>query len=96
MYSSLDMILGPFCPIWQKGNMGSIFWGQTALTYTKCTVVLTVCGGIPYVGVGLVYHCSNLHVGDIEDYTIFLKAFFVLCESSIDVAPSQAFFLRKR
>ena len=59
-------------------------------------VVSTVCHGIPYVGVGLVYQCSNLHVGDIEDCTIFLKTFFACCESSVDVAPSQAFFLRKR
>ena len=59
-------------------------------------VVLTVCHSIPYVGVGVVYQCSSLHVGDIEDCTIFLKTFFACCESSIDVAPSQAFFLRKR
>ena len=36
------------------------------------------------------------YVGTNEDCTIFLKAFFAHCESSIDVAPSQAFFLRKR
>ena len=58
-------------------------------------VVPTVHGGIPYVGVGLVYQCSNLHIGDIEDCTIFLKT-FAHCESSVNVAPSQAFFLRKR
>ena len=49
-----------------------------------------------HVGVGLVYRCSNLHVGDIEDCTIFLKTFDTCCESSVDVTPSQAFFLRKR
>ena len=37
-----------------------------------------------------------LYVGTNEDCTIFLKAFFTHCESSIDIAPSQAFFLRKR
>ena len=40
--------------------------------YQMYMVVPTVHGGIPYDGVGLVYQCSNLHVGDIEDRTIFL------------------------
>ena len=40
--------------------------------------------------------CSNLHVGHIKDCTIFLKTFFAHCEGSVDVAPIQAFFLRKR
>ena len=64
--------------------------------YQMYVVVPTICGGIPYVGVGLVYQCSNLHVGDIEDCTIFLKTFFARCESSVNMAPSQAFFLRER
>ena len=63
--------------------------------YQMYLVVPTVCGGIPYVGVGLLYRSSNLHVGNIEDCTIFLKAFFAGCKSSVDVAPSQALFLRK-
>ena len=60
---------------------------------TNC---IDLCGGIPYVSVGLLYQSSNLHVGSIEDCTIFLKAFFACCKRSVDVAPSQAFFLRKR
>ena len=64
--------------------------------YQMYVVVPTVYHGIPYVGVGVVYRCSSLHIGDIEDCTIFLKTFFACCESSVDVAPSQAFFLRKR
>ena len=53
-------------------------------------------GGIPYIGVGHVYRSPSLHVGTNEDCTIFLKAFFACCETSVDVAPSQAFFCRKR
>ena len=64
--------------------------------YQMYVVVPTVCIGISYVGVGTVYRCSSLHIGDIEDCTIFLKTFFTCCESSVNVAPSQAFFLRKR
>ena len=64
--------------------------------YQMYMVVPTVCHGIPYVGVGVVYPCSSLHIGDIEDCTIFLKTFFACCESSVNVVPSQAFFLRKR
>ena len=53
-------------------------------------------GGIPYVGVELNYRSLSLYVGTNEDCTIFLKAFFAHWESSIEVAPSQAFFLKKR
>ena len=64
--------------------------------YQMYVVVPMIQGGIPYIGVGLVYRSPSLYVGTNEDCTIFLKAFFTHCESSIDVAPSQAFFLRKR
>ena len=64
--------------------------------YQMYVVVPSVHRGIPYVGVGLVYQCSSLHVGDIEDCTIPLKTFFAHCESSVDMVPSQAFLLRKR
>ena len=63
--------------------------------YQMYLVVLTIRGGIPYIGVGLLYRSSNLHVGSIKDCTIFLKAFFAHCKSSVDVPPSQAFFLCK-
>ena len=59
-------------------------------------VVPMIQGGIPYVIVGLVYRSSSLFVGTNEDCIIFLKAFFTHSESSVDIAPSQAFFLRKR
>ena len=64
--------------------------------YQIYVVVPTVHCDIPYIGVGIMYRCSSLHVGDVEDCTIFLKTFFTCCESSVDVAPSQAFFLMKR
>ena len=64
--------------------------------YQRYVVVPTVHRGFPYVGVGIVYQCSSLHIGDIKDCTIFLKTFFACCESSVNVVPSQAFFLRKR
>ena len=79
-----------------EGEYGFDILGSNCIDmYQMYVVVLTVRGGIPYVGMGLVYRCSNLHVGDIKDCTIFLKT-FACCESSVDVAPSQAFFLRKR
>ena len=64
--------------------------------YQMYVVVPMIQGGIPYIRVGLIYQSPSLYVGTNEDCTIFLKAFFIHCESSIDVAPSQAFFLRKR
>ena len=80
-----------------EGEYGFDIIGSNCIDmYQMYVVVPTVCCGIPYVGVGLVYRCSSLHVGDIEDCTIFLKTLFTCCESSVDVVPSQAFFLRKR
>ena len=75
-----------------EGEYGFNILGSNCIDmYQMYIVVPTFHGSIPYVGVGLVYRCSSLHVGDTEDCT-----FFAHCESSVDVAPSQAFFLRKR
>ena len=80
-----------------EGEYGFDIIGLNSIDmYQMYMVVPTVCCGIPYVGVGIVYQCSSLHVGDIKDCTIFLKTFFARCESSVIMAPSQAFFLRKR
>ena len=80
-----------------EGEYGFDILGLNGIDmYQMYMVVPTIHGGIPYVGVGLVYRCSNLHIGNIEDCTIFLKTFFTRCESSVDMAPSQAFFLRER
>ena len=88
---------GTFLSHLAEGEYGFDILGSNCIDmYQMYVVVPTVHGGIPYVGVGLVYRCSNLHIGDIEDCTIFLKTFFACCESSVDVVPSQAFFLRKR
>ena len=64
--------------------------------YQMYKVVPMIQGGIPYIRVGLIYRSPSLFIGTNEDCTIFLKAFVACCESRVDVAPSQAFFLRKR
>ena len=64
--------------------------------YQMYIVIPMIWGGIPYVRVGLIYQSPSLFIGTNEDCTIFLKAFFAHFESSVDVAPSQAFFLQKR
>ena len=64
--------------------------------YQMYIVVPMIQGSIPYIRVGLIYQSPSLFVGTNEDCTIFLKAFFACCESGVDVAPSQAFFLWKR
>ena len=80
-----------------EGEYGFDCLGANCINlYQMYLVVPTVRGGIPYVGIGLLYRSSNLHVGSIEDCTIFLKAFFSRCGNKVDVAPSQAFFLCKR
>ena len=88
---------GTFLSHLAEGEYGFDILGSNCIDiYQMYVVVPTVHGGITYVGVGFVYRCSNLHVGGIEDCTIFLKTFVAHRESSVDVVPSQAFFLRKR
>ena len=88
---------GTFLSHLAEGGYGFDIIGSNCINmYQMYVVVPTVHRGIPYVGVGLVYQCSSLHVGDIEECTIFLKTFFAHCESSVNLVPSQAFFLRKR
>ena len=85
---------GTFLSHLAEGEYGFDHVGTNCINlYQMYLVVPTIRGGIPYVGVGLLYRSSNLHVGSIEDCTIFLKAFFTHCKSSVDVVPSQAFFL---
>ena len=89
--------LGTFLSHLAAGEYGFDIIGSPCIDiYQMYVVVPVIQGGIPYIGVGLVYRSPSLYVGTNEDCTIFLKAFFTHCESSIDVAPSQAFFLRKR
>ena len=101
----LPLVSNVFLPCYESGTFLShlaegeysfdILGSNCIDMYQMYMVVSTIRGGIPYVGVGLVYRCSNLHIGNIKDCTIFLKTFFTRCESSVHVAPSQAFFLRK-
>ena len=64
--------------------------------YQMYVAILMILGGIPYIGVGLVYRSPTLFIGTNEDCTNFLKVFFAHCKSSVNIAPSQAFFLQKR
>ena len=38
----------------------------------------------------------GLFAGNVKRFATFLRTFFDRCESEIDVAPSQAYFLQKR
>ena len=64
--------------------------------YQMYIVAPMVKAGMTYVGVGLVYKPHCLFAGDVKRCAIFLRTFFNRCESDIDVAPSQAYFLQKR
>ena len=55
-----------------------------------------VKGGMQYIGVGLIYKPHGLFEGNFERCATFLRTFSDRCESEINVAPSQAYFLQKR
>ena len=61
--------------------------------YQMYVITPMVKGGMHYVGVGLVYKPHGLFAGNVERCATFLRTFFDRCESEIDVAPSQAYFL---
>ena len=49
-----------------------------------------------YIRVGLIYKPYGLFGGNVERCATFLRTFFDRCESEINVAHSQAYFLQKR
>ena len=55
-----------------------------------------VKGGMHCIRVGLIYKPCGLFAGNVKRCATFLSTFFNRCESEINVAPSQAYFLQKR
>ena len=64
--------------------------------YQMHIVAPMVKAGMPYIGVGLIYKPHGFFAGNIKRCATFLRTFFNRCESEINVAPSQAYFLQKR
>ena len=63
--------------------------------YQMYIVAPMVKGGMHYIRVGLIYKPHGLFAGNVERCATFLRIFFDRCASEIDVAPSQAYFLRR-
>ena len=64
--------------------------------YQMYIVAPMVKAGMTYVTVGLIYKPHGLFAGNVKRCATFPRAFFDRCESEIDVAPSQAYFLQKK
>ena len=64
--------------------------------YQMYIVAPMVKTGMTYIGVALIYKPHGLFVGDVKRCATFLGTFFNRCESEINVASSQAYFLQKR
>ena len=64
--------------------------------YQMYIVAPMVKGGMHYIGVGVIYKPHGLFAGNVKRCVTFLRTFFDKCESEINVAPSQAYFLCKR
>ena len=64
--------------------------------YQMYIVIPMVKGGMHYIRAGLIYKPHGLFAGNVKRWATFLRTFFVRCESEINVAPSQAYFLQKR
>ena len=85
---------GTFLSHLTDGGYGFNALGSPGINmYQMFIVAPMVKGGMHYVGVGLVHKPHGLFAGNIERCATFLRTFFDRCESEIDVAPSQAYFL---
>ena len=85
---------GTFLSYLTDGGYGFDAIGSPGINmYQMYIVAPMVKAGMTYVGVGLIYKPHGLFAGNVERCTTFLRTFFHRCESEIDVAPSQAYFL---
>ena len=80
-----------------EGGYGFDVLGSMGIDmYQMYIVAPMVKAGMTYIGVGLIYKPHGLFAGGIKRCAMFLRTFFNRCESEIDVALSQAYFLQKR
>ena len=88
---------GTFLSHRTEGGYGFDVLGSLGIDmYQMYIVAPMVKAGMTYIGVGLVYKPRGLFAGGVERCATFLRTFFDRCESEVDVAPSQAYFLQKR
>ena len=88
---------GQFLSHLTEGGYGFDVLGLPGIDmYQMYIVAPVVKAGMTYIGVGLIYKPHGLFTGGVERCVTFLRTFFDRCESKIDVAPSQAYFLQKR
>ena len=88
---------GTFLSCLTDGGYGFDALGSPGINmYQMYIVAPMVKAGMTYIRVGLIYKPHGLFAGDIERCATFLRTFFDRCESEINVAPSQAYFLQKR
>ena len=86
---------GTFLSHLTEGGYGFNVPGSLGIDmYQMYVVAPMVKAGMTYVG--LVYKSHGLFAGGIQRCAMFLRTFFNRCESEVDVAPSQEYFLQKR
>ena len=87
---------GTFLSQLTEGGYGFNSVGSPGIDMYQIYIVTPIVkAGIHYIGVGLVSKPCNLFAGNTEKCANFLRTFFDLCKSSVDVASSQAYCLRK-
>ena len=85
---------GTFLSHLTEGGYGFNVLGSLGIDmYQMYIVAPMVKAGMTYIGVGLIYKHHGPFAGGIERCATFLRTFFDRCESEIDVAPSQTYFL---
>ena len=88
---------GTFLSQLTEGGYGIDVLGSPGIDmYQMYIVAPMVKAGMTYIGVGLGYKPHGLFAGGTVRCAMFLRTFFDRCESEVDVAPSQAYFLQKR
>ena len=85
---------GTFLSHLTEGGYGFNVLGSPGIDmYQMYIVAPMVKAGMTYVEVGLIYKPHGLFAGGVKRCAMLLRTFFDRCESEVDVAPSQAYFL---
>ena len=88
---------GTFFSHLTDGGYGFNAIGSPGIDMYQMYIVATmVKAGMTYIRVGLIYKPHGLFARNVKRCATFLRTFFNRCESEINVAPSQAYFLQKR
>ena len=94
MFFQAPYVSGTYLSHLTEGGYGFNVLGSPGIDMYQIYIVAPmVKAGMTYIGVCLIYKPHGLFAGGIKRCAIFLRTFFDRCESEVNVALNQAYFL---